>query len=70
MRQAARISDRTAFSLLGKLIEENETNQRFTRAQDQRTEDDIIGCFGEMRLWTTERTSYAARSLRSTTRSP
>ncbi len=63
MQQAARVSDRTAFALLGKLIEENATNQRFIRQQHQRAEDDIAGRSSERRLWTTERTSYAARTL-------
>jgi len=46
MNQAARISDRTAFFLLGELIEYAETTQVFTRPQDERTEDYISGRFG------------------------
>ena len=46
MQQAARISDRTAFFLLGELIEERDTNSLFTRPQDKRTEDYITGRFG------------------------
>lgn len=46
MQQAARISDRTAFFLLGELIEERDTNELFTRPQDPRTEQYITGRFG------------------------
>lgn len=46
MQQAARVSDRTAFLLLGKLIEFNETAQLFTRPSDPRTEAYITGRFG------------------------
>jgi phosphate transport system ATP-binding protein len=46
MQQAARISDFTAFFLLGKLIEFNETGQIFTAPDDERTEDYITGRFG------------------------
>jgi phosphate transport system ATP-binding protein len=46
MQQAARVSDRTAFFLLGELIEERDTNVLFTRPQDKRTEDYITGRFG------------------------
>jgi len=46
MNQAARISDRTAFFLLGELVEYAETAQVFTRPRDQRTEDYISGRFG------------------------
>ena len=46
MQQAARVSDRTAFFLLGQLIEESSTNQLFTRPSDRRTEDYITGRFG------------------------
>jgi phosphate transport system ATP-binding protein len=46
MQQAARVSDRTAFFLLGALIEEQTTNGLFTRPNDKRTEDYITGRFG------------------------
>jgi phosphate transport system ATP-binding protein len=46
MNQAARISDRTAFFLLGELIEYAETTRVFTHPQDKRTEDYISGRFG------------------------
>jgi phosphate transport system ATP-binding protein len=46
MNQAARISDRTAFFLLGELIEYRETGAVFTNPRDKRTEDYISGRFG------------------------
>ncbi len=46
MQQAARISDYTAFFLLGQLIEFNETGKIFTAPEDERTEDYITGRFG------------------------
>lgn len=46
MQQAARISDRTAFFLLGKMIEYGETEQIFSIPKDKRTEDYITGRFG------------------------
>lgn len=46
MQQAARISDRTAFFYMGKLIEEGETDQVFTRPSLKQTEDYITGRFG------------------------
>jgi phosphate transport system ATP-binding protein len=46
MQQAARVSDLTAFFLLGELIEVGETSQVFTRPRDKRTEDYITGRFG------------------------
>jgi phosphate transport system ATP-binding protein len=46
MNQAARISDRTAFFLLGELIEYAETTKVFTNPKDKRTEDYISGRFG------------------------
>jgi phosphate transport system ATP-binding protein len=46
MNQAARISDRTAFFLLGDLIEFGETKSVFTNPKDKRTEDYISGRFG------------------------
>ena len=46
MQQAARISDRTAFFLLGELVEMGPTERIFGTPQDQRTEDYISGRFG------------------------
>ena len=46
MQQAVRISDRTAFFLLGKLVECDDTQQLFSQPQDKRTEDYITGRFG------------------------
>ncbi|MDR2094962.1 MAG: phosphate ABC transporter ATP-binding protein PstB [Treponema sp.] len=46
MHQAARISDRTAFFLLGELIEYGETKAIFTNPRDRRTEDYISGRYG------------------------
>lgn len=46
MQQAARISDYTAFFLLGELIENNRTETIFSNPQDRRTEDYITGRFG------------------------
>ncbi|MCX7702640.1 MAG: phosphate ABC transporter ATP-binding protein PstB [Planctomycetota bacterium] len=46
MQQAARISDRTGFFLLGELIEYGETKKIFTNPCDKRTEDYITGRFG------------------------
>ena len=46
MQQAARISDRTAFFLLGELVEVGPTNQIFSTPRDKRTEDYISGRFG------------------------
>ena len=46
MQQAARISDRCAFFLVGELIEMGETSQIFGHPQDKRTEDYITGRFG------------------------
>ena len=46
MSQASRISDRTAFFLLGELIEYAETAKVFTNPIDKRTEDYITGRFG------------------------
>ena len=46
MQQAARISDRTAFFLLGELVECDETAQIFRHPRDRRTEDYITGRFG------------------------
>ncbi len=46
MQQAARISQRTAFFHLGKIIEYNLTEEIFTRPQQQKTQDYITGRFG------------------------
>jgi len=46
MSQASRVSDRTAFFLLGELIEYGETGAVFTNPRDKRTEDYISGRFG------------------------
>lgn len=46
MQQALRISDRTAFFLLGEMIEFGETEKLFSMPQDKRTEDYITGRFG------------------------
>ena len=46
MQQAVRISDRTAFFLLGEVIEVNDTQTMFSTPQDKRTEDYITGRFG------------------------
>lgn len=46
MQQATRISDKTAFFLLGEVIEYGDTEQLFTMPQDKRCEDYITGRFG------------------------
>ena len=46
MQQAARISDNTAFFLLGELVEFGKTEQQFSDPTDKRTEDYITGRFG------------------------
>ena len=46
MQQAVRISDRTAFFLLGELIEFGDTEKMFSQPEDKRTEDYITGRFG------------------------
>ena len=46
MQQAVRISDYTAFFLLGEVIEFSETEKMFSNPQDKRTEDYITGRFG------------------------
>ncbi len=46
MQQAARISDKTAFFLLGEVVEFNDTEKIFSQPQDKRTEDYITGRFG------------------------
>lgn len=45
-KQAARVGDRTAFFLMGELIEKDLTGKMFTSPRDQRTEDYISGRFG------------------------
>ena len=46
MQQAVRISDQTAFFLLGDLVEYDNTEEMFSQPKDQRTEDYITGRFG------------------------
>ena len=46
MQQAARISEKTAFFLLGEIIEFSDTEQMFSMPKDKRTEDYITGRFG------------------------
>jgi phosphate transport system ATP-binding protein len=46
MQQAARVSDRTAFMMQGRLIEYNSTGMVFTKPEQQLTEDYILGRFG------------------------
>ena len=46
MQQAARISDKTAFFLLGEVVEFHDTHQIFSMPKDKRTEDYITGRFG------------------------
>ena len=46
MQQAVRISDNTAFFLLGELVEFGDTEQMFSQPKDKRTEDYITGRFG------------------------
>ncbi len=46
MQQATRISDKTAFFLLGEMVEFNDTTELFKNPQDKRTEDYITGRFG------------------------
>ena len=46
MQQAARISDKTAFFLLGELVEYGDTEEIFSVPKDKRTEDYITGRFG------------------------
>ena len=46
MQQAARISDKTAFFLMGEMIEFDDTSKIFTAPRDQRTEDYVTGRFG------------------------
>lgn len=46
MQQAVRISDNTAFFLLGELVEYGDTEKMFSMPSDKRTEDYITGRFG------------------------
>ena len=46
MQQALRISNKTAFFLLGELVECDDTEKIFSKPQDKRTEDYITGMFG------------------------
>ena len=46
MQQAARISDKTAFFLLGEMVEMNDAETIFSKPQDKRTDDYITGRFG------------------------
>ena len=46
MQQAARISDKCAFFLLGEMVEIGPTEQIFSMPRDKRTEDYITGRFG------------------------
>ena len=46
MQQAVRVSDKTAFFLLGEVIEYGETEQIFSMPKEKRTEDYITGRFG------------------------
>lgn len=46
MQQAARVSDETAFFLMGEMVEKNTTQDMFARPGDRRTEDYITGRFG------------------------
>ena len=46
MQQAARISDKTAFFLMGEIVEYDETDKMFSTPKEKRTEDYISGRFG------------------------
>jgi phosphate transport system ATP-binding protein len=46
MQQASRVSDKTAFFYLGRLVEFSNTDQLFTRPREKQTEDYISGRFG------------------------
>jgi phosphate transport system ATP-binding protein len=46
MQQAARIADKTAFFLLGEVVEFDATDKMFSNPTDKRTEDYITGRFG------------------------
>ena len=45
-KQAARVGDRTAFLLMGELVEVDSTSVIFTSPKDKRTEDYVTGKFG------------------------
>ena len=47
MQQALRISDKTAFFLLGDLVEFDDTDNIFTKPKDNRCEDYVTGRFGQ-----------------------
>jgi len=46
MQQASRVSDKTAFFYVGKLIEFNDTKTLFSQPKEKKTEDYITGRFG------------------------
>ena len=46
MQQAVRVSDKTAFFLLGELVEFGDTDKIFSMPKDKRTEEYITGRFG------------------------
>jgi phosphate transport system ATP-binding protein len=46
MQQAGRVADRTVFFLSGRIIEEGETSQIFSRPEKRETEDYVTGRFG------------------------
>ena len=46
MQQAARISDKTAFFLMGEVVEYNETKKIFNNPKEKKTQDYILGRFG------------------------
>ena len=46
MGQATRVAEKTAFFLLGELIEYDDTEKLFSQPEDKRTEDYITGRFG------------------------
>ena len=46
MQQAARVSQRTAFFHLGKMVEYGDTSQIFTNPREERTKDYITGRYG------------------------
>ena len=46
MQQAARVSQRTGFFYMGRLVEVGDTSSVFTRPREQQTEDYITGRFG------------------------
>jgi phosphate transport system ATP-binding protein len=46
MQQAARVADRTAFMLDGRLVEVGPTGDMFTKPNDPRTEEYVTGKFG------------------------